>query len=237
MKYFKTGPYGVYYNPIPYKVMNAEEFNQQFTHKYGADYLSSEADMMKVMLPRVERIEKLNTRKAPKLLDIGTCYGTFLQCLSADWEACGFEANKEIANHAAIILKRDVWHGYAESFRVPCLLDIVTMWNVIEHLEDPEAALLNINRYMSKGGLLCISTPNADGGYFKYRREAYEITDDPSHIWVFSPRTLGAMLEEYGFKVVKVVITGHHPERWGGIKLWSKLFRLGDTFEIYARKV
>jgi hypothetical protein len=74
----------------------------------------------------------------------------------------------------------------------------------------------------------------------------------PDHFTVWSPRTCKKILEQYGFRIYKIVVTGHHPERfpfWGrflrpGKKgplyrllfLISRIFRLGDTFEVYSCK-
>jgi hypothetical protein len=59
------------------------------------------------------------------------------------------------------------------------------------------------------------------------------------------------VLKISGFKVKKIVVTGHHPERfpvvgkfvegkknllYGILLVISKIFRLGDTFEVYAKK-
>ena len=54
------------------------------------------------------------------------------------------------------------------------------------------------------------------------------------------------MLKQYGFKVYKIRVTGHHPKRFftkieghillNLVLLFSKLFKLGDTFEVYCQK-
>jgi hypothetical protein len=66
---------------------------------------------------------------------------------------------------------------------------------------------------------------------------------------VWDPRRVRGILACYGFDVKKIVITGHHPERFpgcGGLKggavcrtvhTLSRILGLGDTFEVYAVKV
>jgi hypothetical protein len=66
---------------------------------------------------------------------------------------------------------------------------------------------------------------------------------------MWHPQPFKRLLAQYGFSVEQIIITGHHPERIPfigsflrrgtpqKIALWlSKLFGLGDTFEVYARK-
>ena len=59
-------------------------------------------------------------------------------------------------------------------------------------------------------------------------------------------------MKKYGFKVLKIVSTGHHPERFSYIKkrnlkpgclqwkffeIFSKINKLGDTMEVYCKKM
>jgi len=211
------------------------QFDASFHAKYGRDYTESSDAIHDVMSPRIRRIIRyLGNTHPVTLVDIGTAYGTFLTLLPGQWRGLGLEKLRDIADYANTKLGRPVYNGDAATFRHPC--DVVTMWHVIEHIPDLFAALANIRENLLPGGLLCIATPNAHGGYFRFRRKEYEAQDDPSHVWIFSPGLLRQILKENGFEVLETVITGHHPERWGGAMWLSKLFRLGDTFEIYARK-
>jgi hypothetical protein len=232
MKYIKA-ECGIWHNGRSVKVETAQDFNDLFSAKYHSTYLQEERFMRRVMRPRVEIIKKLVGPGKKRLVDIGTAYGTFLTCLPQEWQGCGFEPVGEIATHA-YNLGRMVFKGSSTVHLCPC--QIVTMWNVIEHISDLWGTMANIERNLEPGGILGICTPNASGGFFRYRRDLYEAQDDPSHIWVFEPKSLKKLVEGYGFKVVKTVITGHHPSRWGGSMFRSKLFGLGDTFEIYARR-
>ena len=69
------------------------------------------------------------------------------------------------------------------------------------------------------------------------------------HYTVWSPRCTAGILERYGFRLRKVVVTGHHGERFpwpgqlspdsaiaSGFSRLSRLLNLGDTFEAYAVK-
>jgi hypothetical protein len=76
------------------------------------------------------------------------------------------------------------------------------------------------------------------------------LANSPSdHYSIWLPFKANKVLKKYGFNVIKIVSTGHHPERFTFIKckkngfVWkcidkiSRLFMLGDTVEIYCRKV
>jgi SAM-dependent methyltransferase len=235
MKYTR-GYLGIWHNPSPTPCTTAADFDALFRAKYGKGYLEAELDMRWVMLPRVFRITSLMKDGDVSLIDVGTCYGTFLTCLPPAWRAYGIEPMKGIAGYAYNKLHRQVMAGTTRNI-VPKSANVVTAWNVIEHVEDVTAFLYDIKKALEPGGLLCISTPNASGGFFRFRRAEYEAADDPSHVWAFSPRTLKKLLKSFGFKIERVVITGHHPERYGRAMWVSRLFKLGDTFETFARKL
>ena len=103
------------------------------------------------------------------------------------------------------------------------------------------------------GGIISFSTPNISGvtGTFSpYKFFAESPTD---HYSIWDAKTVKDQLNLYGFKVLKIVSIGHHPERFKWCKnlkkngiLWnivmaigmaiSKLFKLGDSMEVYAMK-
>lgn len=232
MKYHK-----LFYNPTAVTMDTKKEFDDSFKAKYGKTYIEAEDDIRDAMFPRVCRLLHLAPSKPLDILDFGTAYGTFLVSLLPEWRGYGVEKIPGIVK-AAQKLGRDVYHlkDLYDLALEKGPFDAVTAWNVIEHIDDVGAFIYAAKSMVKKGGLLCISTPNAAGGYFRFRRAEYETEDAGDHFWHFTPRTLRGILEDAGFAVVQTVITGHHPERWRGTMFLSKLFGLGDTFEMYARR-
>jgi len=129
--------------------------------------------------------------------------------------------------------------------------EVVTLWYVIEHFEDCLKALSEIRKVLEIDGILAFSTPSFSG--ISGRSSLYKFLEKnpEDHFTIWSPKMCKKALSLAGFKVKKIVISGHHPERFrlfgklAGIKIspfyWilfliSKIFRLGDTFEVYAVK-
>ena len=129
------------------------------------------------------------------------------------------------------------------------LFDAVSLWYVIEHFPDLRTVLAELNRLLKKGGVLAFSTPSGSGISFRKNRKFFYNRSPVDHFTIWNPRSSSRILNLFGFKVKKIVVTGHHPERFFSenrhpspilIKtagLLSRLFRLGDTFEIYAEKI
>jgi 2-polyprenyl-3-methyl-5-hydroxy-6-metoxy-1,4-benzoquinol methylase len=126
--------------------------------------------------------------------------------------------------------------------------DVITLWYVIEHFRDPLRALDEIRRLLKPGGILAFSTPSLSGVSGRANRAAFLEKSPADHWTIWSPRSCRHILKHAGFRLRRVEVTGHHPERFplvggfarrGGalyaaLLLVSRIFRLGDTFEAYA---
>jgi ubiquinone/menaquinone biosynthesis C-methylase UbiE len=87
--------------------------------------------------------------------------------------------------------------------------DVVTMWDVIEHVTDPLGQLTKVRRLLKPGGLAVIHTMDLDslfarlmGGRWPWLMEM--------HIFYFTPKTLGRMAEAAGLTVVKARAEGRY---------------------------
>jgi SAM-dependent methyltransferase len=85
--------------------------------------------------------------------------------------------------------------------------DVVNMSHILEHLNDPKAALLKANLILKKGGKLIISLPNFDSLAAKFFGRYWHALDVPRHLFFFTPKTLSFLLEQTGFSVQKISYT------------------------------
>ena len=125
----------------------------------------------------------------------------------------------------------------------------VTMWFVIEHFQDLNSVLLKVSQLLVGGGVFAFSTPALSGVTGRWNRRLFFAQSPTDHYTIWDRRQAKKQLERYGFTVKKIVSIGHHPERfphaakikkdgirWNILMLLSKLFKLGDSMEIYAIK-
>jgi SAM-dependent methyltransferase len=127
------------------------------------------------------------------------------------------------------------------------LFNVITLWYVLEHFEEPGKALAAINGLLKTGGVLAFSTPSASGISRKKSLHTFLENSPADHVTIWDPRRTAAVLKHYGFRLKKRVVTGHHPERFPRLFAilrllrfcfaLSRIFGLGDTFEAYAVKV
>jgi len=138
-----------------------------------------------------------------RLLDIGCATGSFLHVMgqSGSWEVCGVEPNADAAHYARDRFGLDVVEGTLRDARFSdARFDVVTMWDVIEHLHDPRSTLLEIHRILKPEGMLVVSTPNLASWDAAFFGRHWTGLDAPRHLYVFSPRTLQQLLRRTGFE-------------------------------------
>ncbi len=82
--------------------------------------------------------------------------------------------------------------------------DLIILRQLIEHLRDPRAALTQLRRKLSPGGLLVIDTPHRGGlDYRLFRRRNWGGYHVPRHFHLFTQAALCQLLGECGYRVVR----------------------------------
>jgi len=87
-------------------------------------------------------------------------------------------------------------------------VDILTNFELIEHLFDPKEFILSCRRNLTRNGLLIISTPNAKGFDMRTLGRLSGTYQAPLHINYFHTGSLGLLLENCGFETVEVLTPG-----------------------------
>lgn len=146
-----------------------------------------------------------------KLLDIGCSSGLFLnEARKAGYEVHGAELSATTSafarDHFGLSVHTGDWRhaGHAEAS-----FDVITLFDVIEHLADPLAELIAIRRLLKPGGLLLQSTPNIDGLFPRLsyllanKLDYWPHPEPPHHLYQFSVRTLAAMTGKAGYATTR----------------------------------
>jgi 2-polyprenyl-3-methyl-5-hydroxy-6-metoxy-1,4-benzoquinol methylase len=155
-------------------------------------------------------IEKMATLPGRKLLDVGCYTGVFLDIAAANgWEAWGVDPSRWAVEQARSRGLNVVEGTLASADWPDGAFDVVTMWDVIEHVGDPLGELRQAWRVLRPGGLAVVHTMDIDslfsrilGGRWPWLMEM--------HIYYFSQRTLKVMLEQAGFQVIRIEPQGRY---------------------------
>ncbi len=159
-------------------------------------------------------MEKHLNRQTPgSLLDIGCSTGFFLRVAQEKgWHCKGVELSKDTAKIASEKYSLDVFQGELaeQPFREE-EFDVITLWDVIEHLEDPLKTLNDIQHILKKDGIIVFRTPNADGLFPVLSLSIAGLTGQwphatpPGHLFQFSRRSIKRLLEESNFEIIKII--------------------------------
>ena len=115
---------------------------------------------------RVRRRLLLVERYAPvgALLDVGCGRGAFMAAARArGWRVSGIEPSATVRPIEAGLDPLIVRGKLEDACMSPEAVDGVTMWDVLEHLDDPHAGLRAVVAMLRPGGIAAIETPNEDG--------------------------------------------------------------------------
>lgn len=192
------------------------------------------------------------------LLDVGCYTGVFVEIAEQHgWQAWGLEPSRWAVEEAES-RGLHVIQGTLSSADLPTAhFDVVTLWDVIEHLTNPAEALRQTARLLRPGGLVVIHTINIESHFAEVLGDRWPWLME-MHVYYFSPRTLGAMLERCGFSVLtarpqgRTLRLGYLSNRLGalipivgkpaewlvrrlGLQSLTLPVNLGDLFTIYAR--
>jgi 2-polyprenyl-3-methyl-5-hydroxy-6-metoxy-1,4-benzoquinol methylase len=162
------------------------------------------------------RLRQLGALAPPpaRLLDAGAGRGRFVAgARAAGYEARGIEPSRRGVS-AAVAAGAPVERATIEGARIdPASLDAVTLWHVLEHLEDPGAALARIATWLVPGGALLVGVPNLASLQARLGGERWYHLDVPRHRVHYTPAGLETLLARHGFTPVRThhLLAEHNP--------------------------
>ena len=237
--------------PIEYE---KEYFFNSYKKQYGKTYLEDFNSIKESGIRRIKEIKKI-MKKNPQnnsLLDIGCAYGPFLSAAKEQgFNPTGIEPAEDAVNYVIEKLGIPVIHSTfpLKSHKITSSFDVITLWYVIEHFSDCASIYTEIKKILKPGGMLAFSTPSYSGISGRKNIKTFLFASPADHYTIWSPKMVRKALKTTGFKVIKIISSGHHPSRFPVLGKFAKkknfvylllsalsrFFKLGDTFEVYAR--
>lgn len=168
------------------------------------------------------RIEAL-TGAPGAVFDVGTAGGSFLAAARArGWQVDGCEPNAWLANWGRQHYGIDIRTGPLTAQDLPdAAYDVVTLWDVVEHLPSPSAILERARRMVKPGGLLVLTYPDIGSPSARTLGRFWPFLSSV-HLYYFSRTTIARLLEKHGFEVIA---SRPHTQR---LELGYVLHRAGD---------
>jgi 2-polyprenyl-3-methyl-5-hydroxy-6-metoxy-1,4-benzoquinol methylase len=138
-----------------------------------------------------------------KLLDLGCASGFFVaKAREAGFDAMGADASTWMIDRARARCPDATFVvGSLESLQFDAEFDVITLWDVIEHVHSPRDVIRRVRDWLKPGGILLMSMPNAASFTAKALGSRWMLLLR-EHLWYFSPDTIARLLPQCGFTFV-----------------------------------
>ncbi len=172
-----------------------------------ADYVRDRRVFEQQFQDRLREVQRF--QPSGDLIEIGCAYGFFLTVAQQSYRARGFDIAEGPVAHAREHLGVDACCAdFVEAALEPESVDVVVMWDTIEHLPRPDLTIDKAVRVLRPGGFLVLTTGDIGSLMARVRREKWRLIHPPTHIHYFSRRTMRGMLERVGLRVVETRYVG-----------------------------
>ncbi len=167
-------------------------------YKAYANYIEEEPLIVRSMHRRLKKIEGLTKRKG-HLLDVGCAAGfSLIAAQQRGWTAEGIDLSEFCAQYATSRGLK-VHQGTLKDFSgEPETIDVITMWDYLEHSPDPLTDLKISYDLLKSGGIIVLSIPNVDSWSFRLLKKNWIGFKNIDHFYFFSRQTLSKLAEIAG---------------------------------------
>jgi 2-polyprenyl-3-methyl-5-hydroxy-6-metoxy-1,4-benzoquinol methylase len=261
--YCCAGCGSAFVHPIPEdskKIYGQDYFKNESGGNFGySDYDQDKEPMRGIFVSYLKEMESKTGGR--KIFDVGCATGYFLD-IARDhgWQTGGME----ISEYAAEEVDRrghKVFCGNFSEEEIKEKFNVVTMWDVLEHLDNPLKYLKTANRILAEGGFLLINTINRKSLWARVLNKHWHLFIPPEHLFYYTPKSLEILLKNSGFKVEKIKTAGKNFSlsyifstlyHWQKLRIWDNLSKffdrpfwrkfflpinLGDNILIIAKKI
>jgi 2-polyprenyl-3-methyl-5-hydroxy-6-metoxy-1,4-benzoquinol methylase len=153
-------------------------------------------------LRRIKLIKKY--KRHGRLFDLGVGWGHFLSSVvKAGYDGSGIEIGEELYKYAKHDLGLNVSKENIFDIHPQKEYDIITMWDVLEHIKDADIVIDKCSKMLKADGFIFIQVPQIDSSIARiFKDKWHHITS--SHINYFSKSTIATLLHKYGIEVISI---------------------------------
>ncbi|MFQ5506180.1 MAG: FAD-dependent oxidoreductase [Planctomycetota bacterium] len=201
----------VYVTPRLKPELLSEVYNQDYWQSHSpkergyADYRKEAPLYIKTFEKRLGLIDRYAPEPG-RALDVGCAAGYFLEVLRRrGWDVSGVELSPEIARHARQELGiEDIYVGdLRDSEHGEKSFDLITMWDLVEHVPEPLSLLRKAASLLADDGHLVIETQNVESRFARLLGARWQHYKHLEHLYHFSPATIRKLLDDAGLEIVE----------------------------------
>jgi 2-polyprenyl-3-methyl-5-hydroxy-6-metoxy-1,4-benzoquinol methylase len=198
-------------------IHDSEDYFGHPYFKLRRDINRAQRERCRAIFSRLSRIVDIESLRGQQLLDIGCDTGIFLKIAQEEFGIV--PVGVDVAARAVAEAKRrgiEAYWGRIEN--APAQLSefhAITAIDLIEHVADPTAFLLEVHRRLRPGGVAYLETPNINSAVYRVGLSIGKLTGGrtghlmerlfpPQHIQYFTPESLGDRARHAGFEAVSL---------------------------------
>ncbi len=196
-----------------YEMYQSEYWESDRAKDFGYTEYLADRELYERTYRRRTRTIRRHRGQPGRVLDVGCAAGFFLAVMREQgWDVAGLEISQPMVDYATGTLGLpDVRRGdLLDAGIEDASLDLLTLWDVIEHMEDPRAHLQAARRALRPDGLLLLETQNVASRFARLLGRKWQHYKHEEHLFHFDPASLGRLLDEAGFEVLE------NSPRYGG---------------------
>jgi 2-polyprenyl-3-methyl-5-hydroxy-6-metoxy-1,4-benzoquinol methylase len=148
---------------------------------------------------RFKLIQKF--KPSADLFDLGAGWGHFMLAgQELGYNVYGIEISEQPYLYCKNDLKLPVDH--LDFFTMPedKKFDIITMWDVLEHIDKADLFVEKCSKLTKQNGVLVLQVPQIDSYFAKRHKDNWKMMG-LDHVNYFGKKTITQLLEKYGYKV------------------------------------
>lgn len=190
---------------IDFQALYGESYYRGGHGAVFADYVGQEAARRAQARRKLVTLRHLPPRvpRAGQLLDVGCAAGFFLAEAQRHYRVQGVELSPWSSAYARERLGLPVFTGTLEAAALaPRSFDVVTLWDVIEHVPAPLPLLQQVQRVLAPSGRVVLTTGDWGSRYAQDRGADWHLMTPPWHLTMFDRGSLAALAARAGLRVV-----------------------------------
>lgn len=191
----------VYINPRP----PVELIHQGYAEAVDETYVSQAEGRLHAFRKIALQISQLKDPTGGRLLDVGAAAGFFLVAArKAGWQVEGIELGTWLAEWARERFDLPIGTTPLQAgLFPPASFDVVTLFDVLEHVEDPKQTVRCVREILKDDGLFVLSYPDFGSIFARLLKRHWWFLLSV-HLFYFTRQTIRRLLEENGFEVISM---------------------------------
>ena len=202
------------------------ETRQQVYENLKDEVYEDEAGNRQAIFQRRAQKIAYDHQQKGRLLDIGCSTGLFAaEAAGQGWQVSGIDP----AAWAIDIAQQRVSGAQFFTTNIEDAqfadngFDVITLWDVLEHIDQPKDLLQRSTAWLSKDGCIYLNLPNINSFTARLLGKYWPMLLR-EHLWYFSPHTITRLLNETGYSVLDI-----RPN-----KVRFSLYNIGKRLSQYA---